>query len=91
MLKLESIDHIHDVLSAVLRSGMKWGHLAANPAHGVEMPRLKTVRPKGVLTVDQALTLFEHLPVAKATHDGRTRAVAWSPPGRVVRFQMAGS
>jgi integrase len=58
----KSIDHIHDVLSAVLRSGVKWGQLVANPARAVEMPRLKTVRPKWALTVDQAIVLFEHLP-----------------------------
>ncbi|MGH9163047.1 MAG: tyrosine-type recombinase/integrase [Vicinamibacteraceae bacterium] len=58
----KSIDHIHDVLSAILRSAVKWGHLGANPAHGVEMPRLKTVRPKWALTVAQATALLEHLP-----------------------------
>jgi integrase len=58
----KSIDHIHDVLSAILRSAVKWGHLQANPAHGVEMPRLKTVRPKWVLTVDQATALTAQLP-----------------------------
>ena len=42
----KSIDHIHDVMSAILRSAVKWGHLQANPARGVEMPRLKTVRPE---------------------------------------------
>jgi integrase len=61
----KSIDHIHDVLSAVLRSGVKWGHLQINPAQGVEMPRLKTVRPKWAFTVEQAITLFEHLPWLK--------------------------
>jgi integrase len=58
----KSIDHIHDVLSAILRSAVKWGHLQANPARGVEMPRLKTVRPKWALTVDQAIALFDQLP-----------------------------
>src|SRR5438309_5440911 len=58
----KSIDHIHDVLSAILRSAVKWGHLQANPARGVEMPRLKTVRPKWALTIDQAITLFDQLP-----------------------------
>jgi hypothetical protein len=61
----KSIDHIHDVLSAILRPAVKWGHVAANPARGVEMPRLKTVRPKWALTVDQAIALFEHLPWLK--------------------------
>ncbi len=61
----KSIDHIHDVLSAVLRSGVKWGHLVTNPALGVEMPRLKTVRPKWALTLDQAIVLFEHLVTPK--------------------------
>jgi integrase len=58
----KSIDHIHDVLSAILRSAVKWGHLQANPARGVEMPRLKTIRPKWALTVDQAATLAAQLP-----------------------------
>jgi integrase len=62
----KSIDHIHDVLSAVLRSGVKWGHLVANPARDVEMPRLKTVRPKWALTIDQAIALLKHLPSPKA-------------------------
>src|SRR5262245_17649392 len=57
----KSIDHIHDVLSAILRSAVKWSHLQVNPARGVEMPRLKTVRPKWALTVDQATALFDHL------------------------------
>jgi integrase len=58
----KTIDHLHDVLSAILRSAVKWGHLQANPAHGVEMPRLKTVRPKWALTVDQAAALAAQLP-----------------------------
>jgi integrase len=58
----KSIDHIHDVLSAILRSAVKWGHLPANPARGVEMPRLKTIRPKWALTVDQATALAAQLP-----------------------------
>src|SRR6266852_5848856 len=58
----KSIDHIHDVLSAILRSAVKWGHLHANPARGVEMPRLKTIRPKWALTVDQATALSAQLP-----------------------------
>jgi len=61
----KSIDHIHDVLSAILRSAVKWGHLQTNPARGVEMPRLKTVRPKWAFTVEQAIALFEHLPWPK--------------------------
>jgi integrase len=58
----KSIDHIHDVLSAVLRSAMRWGHLQANPAQGVEMPRLKTIKPKWALTTDQAIALLAQLP-----------------------------
>ena len=58
----KSIDHIHDVLSAILRSAVKWGISQANPARGVEMPRLKTIRPKWALTVDQATALAAQLP-----------------------------
>jgi hypothetical protein len=56
------IDHIHDVLSAVLRTAVKWGHLQTNPARDVDMPTLKTVRPKWVLTTDQAAQLLDVLP-----------------------------
>ena len=35
-----SIDHIHDVLSAVLRTAVKWGHLQDNPARGPVVDRL---------------------------------------------------
>ena len=34
----KTVDHIHDVLSAVLRPAVKWGHLSDNPARGVELP-----------------------------------------------------
>jgi integrase len=58
----KTIDHIHDVLSAILRCALKWGHLASNPARGVEMPRLKTVRPKWAYTVAEATLLLSKLP-----------------------------
>jgi integrase len=57
----KSIDHIIDVLSAVLRTGMKWGHLQENPARGVELPTLRTVRPRWALTVEQARALLQKL------------------------------
>jgi hypothetical protein len=41
----KSIDHVHDVLSAVLRTAVKWGQLQENPARGVDLPTLKCVRP----------------------------------------------
>ena len=40
---------------------MKWD-LHANPARGVELQRLKTIRPKWSLTVDQATALAAQLP-----------------------------
>src|SRR5438445_2452736 len=58
----KSIDHIHDVLSAILRTAVKWGHLTDNPARGVDLPPLKTVRPKWALTPAQATSLLEALP-----------------------------
>jgi integrase len=58
----KSIDHIHDVLSAVLRTAVKWGHLPENPARGVDLPKLKTVRPKWALTLQQAAALLKALP-----------------------------
>ena len=58
----KSIDHIVDVLSAVLRTAVKWGHLQENPTRGLDLPPLKTVRPKWALTVDQAAALLDTLP-----------------------------
>ena len=58
----KSIDHIHDVLSAVLRTAVKWGHLQENPARGVDLPTLRTVRPKWALTPAQAAALLDKLP-----------------------------
>jgi integrase len=57
----KTVDHIHDVLSAILRTAVGWGHLEDNPARGVRLPRLRTVRPKWALTTTQAATLLEAL------------------------------
>ena len=58
----KTIDHMHDVLSALLRTAVKWGQLQENPARGVDLPALRTVRPKWVLTVPQAARLLDALP-----------------------------
>ena len=66
----KSIDHIHDVLSAVLRTAVKWGHLQDNPARDVDLPARKTVRPKRVLTITQAAQLLQALPPLGRTMAG---------------------
>jgi integrase len=58
----KSIDHVHDVLSAVLRTAVKWGHISENPARGVDLPKLRTVRRKWALTLPQAAALLKKLP-----------------------------
>ena len=63
----KTVDHIHDVLSAILRTAVKWGHLEDNPARGVDLPRLTTVRPKWALTVEQAAQLLTALPTLAKT------------------------
>jgi len=63
-------DHIHDVLSAVLRTAVKWGHLQDNPAHNVDLPALTNVRPKWALPIPQATTLLEELPPLAKTMVG---------------------
>ncbi len=65
-----SIDHIHDVLSAVLRTAVKWGHLQENPARGVDLPTLRNVRPKWALTTAQATALLSALPPLARTMVG---------------------
>ena len=57
-----SVHHFHEVLSAVLRTAVEWGHIDENPAHGVSLPRLQLKRPKWVLTPQQAANLIEMLP-----------------------------
>ena len=37
---------------------MKWGHLRENPARGVDLPKLRCVRPKWALTTSQAAMLL---------------------------------
>ena len=66
----KSIDHIHDVLSAVLRTAVKWGHLQDNPARGIDMPKLKCVRPKWALTAAQATALLDALKLMARTMVG---------------------
>jgi integrase len=66
----KTIDHIHDVLSAVLRTAVKWGHLQDNPARDVDLPALKTVRPKWALTTAQAAQLLAALPPLARTMVG---------------------
>jgi integrase len=63
-------DHIHDVLSAVLRTAVKWGHLQDNPARDVDLPALTNVRPKWVLTIPQATALLDALPPLARTMVG---------------------
>ncbi len=66
----KSVDHIHDVLSAVLRTAMKWGHVPENPARGVVMPTLRCVHPKWALTTGQAASLLTALPPLARTMVG---------------------
>jgi integrase len=62
----KSIDHIHDVLSALLRTAVKWGHVQDNAARDVDLPKLKTVREKWALTTSQASGLLGRLsPLAR--------------------------
>lgn len=49
---------------------MKWGHLQDNPARGVELPKLRNVRPKWALTTAQAATLLEALALLPRTMVG---------------------
>ncbi len=66
----KTIDHIHDVLSAILRSAVKWSYLEENPARGVDLPKLKSVRPKWALTIQQAAALLDSLPPLARTMVG---------------------
>ena len=85
----KTVDHIHDVLSAILRTAVGWGHLDDNPARGVRLPKLRTVRSKWVLTTTQAVALLEALPPLARTHDGVGVGVR-HPAGRAVRPAVAG-
>lgn len=54
----------------MLRTAVKWGHMQENPARGVDLPTLKTVRPKWVLTTTQATALLAELPPLAQTMAG---------------------
>ena len=58
------------MLSAVLRAAVKWGHLREDPARGVDLPKLKCVRPKWALTRPQATALIDALPMLPRTMVG---------------------
>ena len=66
----KTTDHMHDVLSAILRTAVKWGHLPENPAREVDLPTLINVRPKWALTIAQASALLEALPPLPKTMVG---------------------
>ena len=66
----KSIDHILDVLSAILRTAVKWGHLRENLARGVDLPTLKCVRPKFALTTTQTAQLLNAMPLLPRTMVG---------------------
>ena len=66
----KSVDNIHDTLSAILRSALEWGYLPENPAKGVRLPKLRTVRPRWVLTTAQATALLQSLAVLPRTMVG---------------------
>ena len=98
----KTVDHIHDVLSAILRTAVGWGHLEDNPAHGVRLPKLRTIRPKWVLTTAQAATLLGALPpLARAlvglallsgVRRGELFALRWQDvdlPARVLHIREA--
>jgi integrase len=56
-----SIDHFHEVLSAVLRSAVRWQRLEKNPAEGVILPKIVPVRPKWALAPKDAAALIGRL------------------------------
>jgi len=49
---------------------VKWGHLSDNPARGVDLPTLKTVKPKWALTITQGSALLNGLPPLARTMVG---------------------
>ena len=57
-----SIDHYHNVLSTILSKAVKWGYLQANPARGVELPRIVPRREQWILTMPQATKILDRLP-----------------------------
>lgn len=58
-----SIDHFHEVMNAVMRTAVTWYRLGANPARGVQIGKIKPVRKKWALSVAQANSLLDRLPL----------------------------
>jgi len=62
-----SIHHYHTVLSSVLTKAVEWGHIASNPAKGIQKPKIVSVRPKWILSVVDAKNLLETLTLLPRT------------------------
>lgn len=62
-----TIDHYHNVLSTVLTKAVEWSYILSNPASGVELPKLVSIRPKTILTPEQAQQLLARLNVQVKT------------------------
>ena len=54
----------------MLRTAIKWGYVHENAARGVDLPALRTVRAKWVLTSAQATALLDALPPLARTMVG---------------------
>src|SRR4051812_43235615 len=66
------------------------GHLKENPARGVDLPTLRTVKPKWVLTTLQARTLVDALPPLARTMVGVALLTNGPPARGVVRAALEG-
>jgi integrase len=58
-----SIHHFHEVMRVVMREAVGWYGLPKNPAVGVRLPKLKSVRKKWALTAKQVGALLGALRV----------------------------
>jgi integrase len=87
-LSPRSINHLHGRIKAVLKSAVRWGLIAKNPADGADPPRIPK-RPVPVLDADQARRLAaaavgsrSYLPIllalTAAMRRGEILALRWS-------------
>jgi len=82
-----SIGHFNEVLNAVMRTAVEWYRLPANPAHGVQVGKIKAITKKWALTTAQAGKLLRRLPLKARTmvaldivtglRRGKLEAVRW--------------
>jgi integrase len=58
---LRTLAHLRNFLNKLFRTGIRWGWIEFNPAHGVQLPPMERQRKPRVLTLNEIQRLAENL------------------------------